>query len=94
MSAAGVWVLGAERRQGPDRHGQSCGPLGTRLETTLDSSCWYGLNAAPTVPVREELRSRLLGKWRSFFFFIIFLCAVQTLILIPPHPAAPLSHRK
>lgn len=75
MSAAGVWVLGAERRQGPDRHGQSCGPLGTRLETTLDSSCWYGLNAAPTVPVREELRSRLLGKWRSFFllsFYVLF----------------------
>lgn len=62
MSDTCGWVLGADWGQGPD--GIGSGPLGTRLETTLDKFMLVW-SQRHTVPVREELRSGLLGKLRS-----------------------------
>lgn len=92
MTATCGWVLSAEWGQGPERHRQRCGPLGTRLETTLGRSCW---SQHHTVPVREESWSRLIGKLRSSSLpFSSFYLMSRPSSFPRTHPAAPLSHRR
>lgn len=63
-------ILGAEWGQGPGRHRQGCGLLGTRLEiTTLGSSREHGLYLTP-VPVGEGLWSRVVEKLRFSAFHL------------------------
>lgn len=67
MSTTCGQILGTEWRQGPGRHSQGYGLLGTRLEiTTLCSSGEHGLYLTP-VPVGEGLWSRVVEKLRFSF---------------------------